>query len=141
MPEITPSLTIPDEEIKIEFVRASGPGGQNVNKVATAAQLRFDAANSPSLPEDVKERLLKLAGSRATSEGVIILEARQYRTQEQNRADALLRLAELIRQALKKPKIRRPTRAGTAARAARVASKRQRGQLKKIRQYNPEEWE
>lgn len=141
MPEITSSLAISDEEIKIEFVRASGPGGQNVNKVATAAQLRFDAANSPSLPEDVKERLLKLAGNRATSEGVILMEARQYRTQEQNRADALLRLAELIRQALKKPKIRRPTRPGTAARAARVASKRQRGQLKKIRHYNPEEWE
>jgi ribosome-associated protein len=141
MLEITPSLTIPDEEIKIEFVRASGPGGQNVNKVATAAQLRFDAAHSPNLPDDVKERLLKLAGARATNEGVIILDARQYRTQEQNRADALLRLAELIRQALKKPKIRRPTRPGTAARAARVSAKRQRGQIKKIRNYNPSDWE
>jgi ribosome-associated protein len=141
MPEITPSLIIPDEEIKIEFVRASGPGGQNVNKVATAAQLRFDVANSPSLTADVKERLLKLAGARATSEGIIIIDAHQYRTQEQNRADAILRISELIRQALKKPKIRRPTRPGTAASAARVAAKRQRGQLKKIRNYDPEDWE
>jgi ribosome-associated protein len=141
MPEINPEFSIPDEEIKIEFVRASGPGGQNVNKVATAAQLRFDVANSPSLPDDARERLLKLAGARATNEGIIIIDARQYRTQEQNRADAILRLSDLIRQALKKPKIRRPTRPGTAARAARVAAKRQRGQLKRIRNYDPNEWE
>ncbi|MFO7583211.1 MAG: alternative ribosome rescue aminoacyl-tRNA hydrolase ArfB [Anaerolineales bacterium] len=141
MLEITPSLTIPNEEIKIEFIRASGPGGQNVNKVATAVQLRFDALNSPSLDNDTKERLIKLAGARATNEGVIIIEARQYRTQEQNRADAILRLSDLIRQALKKPKIRRPTRPGTAASAARVTAKKQRGAIKKIRQYSPDDWE
>lgn len=141
MLEITPSLTIPNEEIKIEFIRASGPGGQNVNKVATAVQLRFDALNSPSLDNDTKERLIKLAGARATNEGVIIIEARQYRTQEQNRTDAILRLSDLIRQALKKPKIRRPTRPGTAASAARVTAKKQRGAIKKIRQYSPDDWE
>ena len=141
MLEISPILSIPDEEIKVEFVRASGPGGQNVNKVATAVQLRFDAANSPSLAADVKERLLKLAGARATKDGEILIEAKQYRTQEQNRADAILRLQDLIRTALIRPKIRRPTRPGTAARAARVSAKKQRGAIKKIRQYNPEEWE
>lgn len=141
MLEITAQLSIPDEEIHLEFIRASGPGGQNVNKVATAAQLRFDAANSPSLEADVKERLLKLAGGRATSEGVIIIEAKSYRSQEQNRADALLRLQELIQQALKRPKIRRPTRPSRVASAARVSSKRQHGALKKVRQYNPDDWE
>ena len=141
MLEISPILSIPDDEIKVEFVRASGPGGQNVNKVATAVQLRFDAANSPSLAADVKERLLKLAGARATKDGEILIEAKQYRTQEQNRADAILRLQDLIRKALVRPKIRRPTRPGTAARAARVTAKKQRGAIKKIRQYNAEEWE
>jgi ribosome-associated protein len=141
MLEISPILSIPDEEIKVEFIRASGPGGQNVNKVATAVQLRFDAANSPSLAVDVKERLLKLAGARATNDGEVLIEAKSYRTQEQNRADAILRLQDLIRKALIRPKIRRPTRPGTAARAARVSAKKQRGAIKKIRQYNPEEWE
>lgn len=141
MPEITPNLSIPDEEIKVEFIRASGPGGQNVNKVASAVQLRFDVANSPSLAADVKERLLKLAGTRATNEGMLVIEAKQYRTQEQNRADAILRLQELIQKALVCPKVRRPTRPGVAASAARVFAKKQRGALKKIRQYNPDEWE
>lgn len=141
MLEISPILSIPDEEIKVEFVRASGPGGQNVNKVATAVQLRFDAANSPSLAADVKERLLKLAGARATNDGEVLIEAKQYRTQEQNRADAILRLQDLIRKALVRPKVRRPTRPGVAASAARVSAKKQRGAIKKIRQYNPEEWE
>ncbi|PKN93744.1 MAG: aminoacyl-tRNA hydrolase [Chloroflexi bacterium HGW-Chloroflexi-6] len=141
MLEISPNLSIPDEEIRLEFVRSSGPGGQNVNKVATAVQLRFDAANSPSLAEDVRERLLKLGGARVTSEGVILIEAKQYRTQEQNRADAMLRLQELIQKALVRPKIRRATRPGVAASAARVFAKKRRGAIKKVRQYNPEEWE
>ena len=93
--EITPTLSIPDNELTFTFVRSSGPGGQNVNKVATAAQLRFDVRNSPSLSVEVKERLAKLAGIRMTQDGILIIEARRYRTQEQNRADALLRLIGL----------------------------------------------
>ena len=108
--EITPSLLLEDNEISLDFVRASGPGGQNVNKVASAVQLRFDLRNSPSIPEEVKERLVKLAGSRMTDEGFLLIEAKRFRTQEQNRADALERLANLIRGALYAPKKRRPTR-------------------------------
>ena len=94
MIEITPSIFLDENEIQMEFVRSAGPGGQNVNKVPTAVQLRFDAANSPSLPADVKERLVRLAGSRMTKSGMLLIEARQFRTQEKNRADALLRLTE-----------------------------------------------
>ncbi|GAB4399049.1 MAG: alternative ribosome rescue aminoacyl-tRNA hydrolase ArfB [Anaerolineales bacterium] len=141
MPAITSNFSLPDEEIHIEYVHASGPGGQNVNKVSTAAQLRFDVENSPSLADDVKNRLKRLAGKRLTSEGILLLEARRYRSQEQNRFDAENRLAALIRQALIAPKIRRATRPGKTASAARVFAKKQRGALKKIRQYNPEEWE
>ena len=101
-----------------KFIAASGPGGQNVNKVATAAQLRFDAAHSPSLPEDVRQRLIRLAGKRLTTEGVLVIDARQYRTQERNRQDALDRLLGLIRQATKKPKPRRKTRRKPAKKTA-----------------------
>jgi ribosome-associated protein len=141
MLQITPTLALDDGEIQLDYIRASGPGGQNVNKVSTAVQLRFDVTNSPSLAEDVKERLLKLAGSRATAEGVLVIEAKRYRTQEQNRADAVLRLTSLIQQALEKPKIRKKTKPGVAASAARVFEKKHRGAIKKIRRYNPEEWE
>lgn len=141
MAQITPQLSIPDEEIKFEFIRAGGPGGQNINKVATAVQLRFDARNSPSLADDVKERLIKLAGARATNDGILIIEAKNHRTQEQNRAEAILRLTALIQQALEKPKPRKKTKPGVTASAARVFEKKRRGEIKRIRQYNPDDWE
>ena len=136
MLEITPSLSIDEREIQIDFVRSSGPGGQNVNKVSTSAQLRFNVANSPSLPAEVKGRLVQLAGSRMTSDGVLIIEAHQYRTQEQNRADAVLRLTELIRQATHKPKPRKKTRPSAASQAKRVDEKRKRGEIKRLRGYS-----
>ncbi len=141
MIEITPSLSIDENEIQLDFIRSSGPGGQNVNKVATAAQLRFDAAHSPSLPEDVRSRVKALAGSRMTSEGIIVIDAHQYRTQEQNRADAIQRLVALIRQAAKKPKPRVNTRPSIAAKARRVDEKRRRGEIKQFRRYKPTDLE
>ena len=141
MLQITPFLSLDDSELHFDFVRAAGPGGQNVNKVATSVQLRFDIRNSPSLTPEVKERLEKLAGSRSTQDGVLVIEARQYRTQEQNRADALLRLTDLIHKALVRPKIRRATRPSLTARAARLGSKKKHGEIKRIRRYSPEDWE
>jgi len=141
MIEVTPSIKIEDNEVQYDFIRSSGPGGQNVNKVATAVQLRFDVRGSPSLPEDVKARLIKLAGSRVTTEGVLIIEASQYRTQEQNRADALLRLVDLIRQAAHKPKPRKKTRPGAAAIAQRLDEKRRRSETKRMRKYGTKELE
>jgi ribosome-associated protein len=133
MLQITPTLTIPDDELIFTFVRASGPGGQNVNKVATAAQLRFDVRNSPSLPAEVKERLARLAGVRMTLDGVLVIEARRYRTQEQNRLDARQRLVTLIQKALVRPKKRRPTRPSATAKAKRVDTKKRRGTIKRLR--------
>ncbi|MDO9129011.1 MAG: alternative ribosome rescue aminoacyl-tRNA hydrolase ArfB [Anaerolineales bacterium] len=133
MIEIVPSLSINESEITFAFIRASGPGGQNVNKVATAAQLRFDVRNSPSLPEEVKERLVKLAGKRITQEGILVIEAKRYRTQEQNREDALQRFSALIQKALEKPKSRRATRPSAAARARRIESKKRRAEIKRTR--------
>jgi len=137
MLQITPTLTIPDDELTFTFVRSSGPGGQNVNKVATAAQLRFDVRNSPSLPEEVKARLIKLAGYRMTQDGILVVEAKRYRTQEQNRADAEQRLVTLIQKALVRPKRRRSTRPSAASQARRIESKKRRGRIKRIRQAAP----
>ncbi|MEW6651226.1 MAG: alternative ribosome rescue aminoacyl-tRNA hydrolase ArfB [Chloroflexota bacterium] len=134
---ITAYLHIPETELSESFVRSSGPGGQNVNKVATAVQLRFDAANSPSLNAEVKERLIKLAGSRMTDEGILVIEARRFRTQEKNRQDARERLALLIRKALHQPARRKPTRPGAAARQRRLEGKKQRGELKRSRRAEP----
>ena len=130
---ITEAISLPESEIQLDFVRASGPGGQNVNKVATAVQLRFDVAHSPSLPDAVRARLLQLAGNRLTSDGILIIEARRYRTQEQNRQDALRRLVALIYAASQPPKKRHKTKPTAAARERRLLAKHHRGEIKKNR--------
>lgn len=141
MIEITPSIKIDESELQIDFIRASGPGGQNVNKVSSAAQLRFNVPNSPALTPEVKERLIKLAGSRMTEDGTLIIEAKRYRTQEQNRLDAIARLVALVQQALVVPKLRRKTRPSRTSSAARVDSKVRHGEVKRTRRYNPKDWE
>ncbi len=138
---ISPTLSLDENELQLDFVRAAGPGGQNVNKVATSVQLRFDVRGSESLAPDVKERLSKLAGARMTEEGVLIIEAKRYRTQEQNRSDAIARLVSLLQKALEKPKARRATRPSLASKAERVGEKRKRGAIKKIRRSGPVDWE
>ncbi len=132
MIEITPAITLDESEIEEKFVRTSGPGGQHVNKVSTAVQLRFNVRQS-SLPEEVRQRLMYLAGRRMSNDGVLIIEASRHRSQKKNREDALKRLVELIRKAAARPKKRRKTRPGRAAKEKRLQKKRQRSEIKKLR--------
>ncbi|MFZ0500862.1 MAG: alternative ribosome rescue aminoacyl-tRNA hydrolase ArfB [Steroidobacteraceae bacterium] len=131
--QITPDVTLPDQDLDWSFVRASGPGGQNVNKVATAAQLRFDLAGTLSLEPAVKERLRSLAGRRVTDDGALLISARNQRTQEGNRREALERLADLIRRASIAPKARRPTRPTRGARERRLQTKTKQRTTKQLR--------
>lgn len=130
---ITRGIALDESEIGEQFVRASGPGGQNVNKLASAVRLRFDAAHSLSLPEAVRVRLLRIAGKRATKDGVIVLRAERFRTQERNRADARARLIAMIESAAATPRVRRPTRVPRAAKTERLTHKRQRAETKRGR--------
>ena len=132
MMEITPTFNIDERELQFDFVRASGPGGQNVNKVATAVQLRFDVTHS-TLPEEAKKRLMQLAGKRMSTEGILLIEAKRFRTQEQNRADALQRFIELVQKALIPPKARKKTKPTAVSKLKRLEAKRIKADTKRLR--------
>jgi ribosome-associated protein len=133
MIEITPTIAIDESELQENFIRASGPGGQNVNKVATYVQLRFDVANSPSLPDEVRQHLMSLAGNKLTEDGVLIIEARRFRNQQRNREDATERLVNLIRKAAERPKIRHKTRPTLASKEHWLQEKHRRSHTKSVR--------
>ncbi len=137
MIRVNPQISLDEREIEESFVRASGPGGQNVNKLSTAVQLRFDVRGSPSLPAQVKDRLERLAGTRLTRDGVLVIIAQSHRTQARNRADALDRLLELIRRAAIAPRARRPTRPTKASRERRIETKKRHAGLKRLRRVKP----
>ncbi|MBS1237765.1 MAG: class peptide chain release factor [Deltaproteobacteria bacterium] len=133
MIRITPDICIRETELRLDFIRSSGPGGQNVNKVATAVQLRFDVFTSPSLPEDVRRRLVRIAGKKVSKEGVLLIDARRFRTQERNRQDAVDRLTQWVRRAAEKPKKRIKTKPTLSSRERRLEGKRQRSETKRLR--------
>ncbi len=137
MIQVTNTIALDEAELQESFIRASGPGGQNVNKVESAVQLRFDVRNSPSLPDDVRARLERIAGKRLTNDGVLVITAQRFRTQERNREDAVARLVELIRQATERPKPRRPTRPTLASKKRRLEAKGRRSEIKKGRTAKP----
>lgn len=132
MIEITPTFNIDERELQFDFVRASGPGGQNVNKVATAVQLRFDVTHS-TLPEEAKKRLMQLAGKRMSTEGILLIEAKRFRTQEQNREDAFQRFVELVQKALIPPKARKKTKPTAVSKLKRLEAKRIKADTKRLR--------
>lgn len=138
---VTPDLAIDENEIDLSFIRSSGPGGQNVNKVSSAVQLRFDARRSPSLPNAVAVRLIKLAGKKATTDGVIVITANRHRTQEMNRKDAIDRLVEMARQATIAPKHRVKTKVSKASKAVRLETKKKRSGTKKARRVGSSDWD
>jgi ribosome-associated protein len=139
MIRITDHIAIDESEISETFIRSSGPGGQNVNKLATAVQLRFDVRHSPSLPDEVRARLERIAGRRLTRDGVLVIAAQRYRTQERNREDALARFVELVRAATARPVLRRPTKPTFASKVRRLEGKKRRGGIKALRGAKPGE--